>query len=356
MRSIFTEIDLKKIKNTKGDYENDVILTSRARIARNLSDFCFSSINEGDEKRKILKIVRESFFEESLADDFVFYNISRLNKIQRRFLVEKHILSPEMLTKLAGKAIILSFDINTYNKSTSILINEEDHLRIQSIYPGLNIENACREIYALEKVLEKKLKFAFDKEFGYLTSCPTNLGTALRISVIAHLPGLIISGQIEQFVQNITKIGCNIRGFYGENSEVIGNLFQISNQNSLGKYENHIIDDMKAICANIVDEERKAIEKLRAEKNLSIEDGVYRSYGILKYAKLLSYGEALELLSMISLGTNLGILKGIKPFNFYQLISLLGESNIILRSNGEIEPDTDEADKKRMDIIKEIIL
>jgi len=353
--SIFKGLNIKtELPGVKK--QNQIIMTTRARIARNLSDFKFSSINTINEKKNISNFIKETFYSYKNNNNYRFFSISRLSKIQRAFLVEKHILSPEMLIKLNGKGLIIKTGEDGLDHSLSILINEEDHLRIQSVYPGLNIKKAYREISNIEKNLEVKLRFAFDKDFGYLTSCPTNIGTALRISVITHLPAMVIAGRIEDFVKNIVKVGCSIRGFYGENSDVVGNLFQISNQFSLGKYEKQIIEDMNAICLNIVDAEKEALKSLRKEKNLSLEDSVYRSYGMLRFARMLSYGEALELLSIIKLGRDLSIIDDVKPFNFYQLISLLGESNIILANNGDLEPDTDEVDMIRARIIREKIL
>jgi protein arginine kinase len=355
IRLIFKGMDIRS-DIPGGKRQNHVVMTTRARIARNLSDFKFNSINTSNEKKNISNFIKETFYSHRNSKNFRFLNISRLNKIQRAFLVERHILSPEMLARLNGKGLIIKAGEDGLDNSLSILINEEDHLRIQSVYPGLNIKKAYREISALEKNLEAKLRFAFDRDFGYLTSCPTNIGTALRVSVIAHLPAMVIAGKIEDFVKNIVKIGCSIRGFYGENSDVVGNLFQISNQFSLGKYEKQILEDMNAICLNIVDGEKEALKSLRKSKNLSLEDSVYRSYGMLKFARMLSYGEALELLSIIKLGRDLDIIDEVKHFNFYQLISLLGESNIILANNDDLKPDTDEVDVIRAGIIRERIL
>jgi protein arginine kinase len=267
-------------------------------------------------------------------------------------------MSSEMNTELYGKGLIVNSDPDVKNKSISIMINEEDHLRIQCIKRGLKIYESYKEIFKIEKNLEKKIRFAYDKDFGYLTSCPTNLGTALRISIIAHLPALVVSSKIEDFIKNLSKIGCSIRGFFGENSEVIGNLFQISNQISLGKYEEQIVEEMNAICLNIIEEENKAKYYLMETKPAGVEDSIYRSYGMVKYAKMLSYGESLEILSMLKLGLDLGIINNIIPFDFYDLIRLLGESNILLNfvSSKSKDVKNDEIDKIRADLIKEKIL
>jgi protein arginine kinase len=356
LKDIFKNKEFER-KFSRASLENQIILTTRARIARNISGISFSSTNTGEEKKMILEIVKESFFEKTNnKNKYIFYMISKLSKTQRSYLVEKHILSPEMLLKLQSKALILKYNPQNYNRSVSVLINEEDHLRIQSVLPGLNVHNTYEEIHKIEKILEKKINFSYDRDFGYLTSCPTNLGTALRLSIICHLPAIVVSGKIEEFVKNLAKIGCNIRGFFGENSDVVGNLFQISNQISLGKYEDQVLEEMDAICHNIIDEEKAARDELKVSRPIGVEDSVLRSYGMLKYAKMLTYGEALELLSMIKLGLDTDMIKGVKHFNFYELISLIGESNIVLNSFDELKMDSDEVDKVRADIVRKKIL
>jgi len=355
-----TKTFLKKF-NKKEDLnyiekKEQIILTTRARIARNLSNFRFNSASSKEEKREIYKLLKEAFYSSNSKDDFKFFSVARLNKVKRFFLVEEHILSPEMLSKINGRGVIVRLGKDGFDRSLSILINEEDHLRIQSIYPGLDIGRVYMEVSNIEKDLSNRLRFAYDSDFGYLTSCPTNVGTSLRLSIIAHLPAIVAAGKIEEFIENLINIGCSIRGYYGENSDIFGNLFQISNQVSLGRYEKQIIEDMRAICLNIIDEEKDALKAIREKNEPVVEDSIYRSYGMLKFARMLSYGEALELISMIKLGQDLDIIEFVKPFDFYQLISLLGESNIILASNKDLRPGSNEVDKMRACIIREKIL
>jgi len=341
--------------------KEQIIVTTRTRIARNIAGFRFNSLSSKKEKKNISNIVKDVFFGSAPNRDYVFYNINRLSEIQRRLLLEKHILSPEMISQLYGKSLILKLIPGYLNEVVSIMVNEEDHLRIQSITPGLNVYKTYNNVLKMEKILEKKLSFCFDKDFGYLTSCPTNIGTALRVSIIAHLPAMVAGGRIENFVKNLARIGCSIRGFFGENSEVIGNLFQVSNLSSLGKNDKQILDEMHAVCLNVVDSEKEAIQYLKRTKPASVEDSVFRAYGMLKYAKMLCYGESLELLSMIKLGQTLEILGNLKSFDFYQLISLLGESNIILSLKDKIDFNkkdeaADKIDTIRADIVRNKIL
>lgn len=355
------ENSLFKIKENrkviqKKDSLNKVILTTRSRIARNLGGYRFNSLNTNEEKKRILDTVKDSFFKSAGSKNFSFYNISRLSKLQRLFLLERHILSPEMLNRLYGKGLLFKFSSPDPDDYISILVNEEDHLRIQSTRAGLNIEKTYEDIVKVEKMLEKNLSFAYEGEFGYLTSCPTNIGTALRVSVIAHLPALVLSGKIEDFIKRLIKIKLNIRGLFGEGSDVVGNLFQIANQVSTGKYEKDILDEMNAICYNIIEEEKKAARELKENMPLIVQDSISRAYGMLKYAKMFSFGESLELLSMIELGVETQMLDNIKFFDFYQLISLFGESNIIIGENFISELDIDEIDAIRAGIIRKRIL
>jgi len=356
-KNLIFEDKKAKRPSVKKDATNQVILTTRSRIARNLSGYRFSGLNTNDDKKNILDTVKKSFFKPGYDKDFIFYNIVKLSRTQRRVLLEKHLLSPEMLSRLYAKGLILKFNLSNPEESVSIMINEEDHLRIQSIMPGLCINKTYSEIVKVEKILEKDIRFAYDRDFGYLTSCPTNIGTGLRISVMAHLPALVLSGKIEDFVKRLSKIKMSIRGFFGENSDVAGNLFQVANQVSTGKYEKDILDEMNAVCMNIIDEEKKAIQDLRKTMPLIVEDSAFRAFGMIKYAKMLSYGESLELLSMLKISGELGLLlDAIKPFDFYQLISLLGESNIILAQNMANGTAGDEIDKIRADILRKELL
>jgi protein arginine kinase len=343
-----------KAANDKSD--DQTIMTTRARIARNIAGFRFSSINNETERKEILDLVKNTFFSFNRNKGYSFYTMNKLSKTQRKLLVERHLISYEMTLKLSGKGFILRGDSSEMGKAISIMINEEDHLRIQSIIPGLNIYRSYNEISRIEKDLEKKLNFSYDKNFGYLTACPTNLGTSLRVSVIVHLPAIVVSSRVEEFIKKLSKINCTIRGYFGENSEVIGNLFQIANQVSLGKYEDQIIEEMNAICLNIIDEEKNAKDFLRQKKHENVEDSIFRSYGMLKYAKMLSFGESLELLSMLRLGLDIGVIKNIKPFDFHNLIGILGDSNILASYGKNIKLKSEDVDKIRASLIRERIL
>jgi protein arginine kinase len=241
-------------------------------------------------------------------------------------------------------------------KSISILINHEDHLRIQCVYPGANILKAYNEVIALERQFEKDINFAFDNELGYLTTNPANLGTGLKIAITAHLPALSINPGIADFIKNLTRVGCSISGYFGGNTDIIGNLFKIFSRKALGKSEEEIVEEMQAICLNIIDEERNIRNDLLVNDLLGVKDNVYRSYGLLKYAKILSYEESLELLSILRLGLDLKIISEVRDFDFFEIINIVSDSHIIL--NYEINEDItdDKLDAIRADLIRKRVL
>lgn len=358
--SLLAESEIREKQRNR----NNIILTSRARLARNISGLKFNSISGEDEKNYILNLVRNVATQVPGFKGYRFYAIKKLPKVLRDFLVERHVMSPEMGYRMAGKGILVGGNIfngksdtpGNFKKVVSIMINEEDHLRIQCVVPGFDIKKPVKEVMKIERRLEKALNFAFDRHLGYLTSCPTNLGTGLRISVIAHLPGLVISSEMDDFIKTINKLGYGVRGYYGENSEVVGNLFQIFNQVTLGKSEDSMVEEMQAICLNIIDSEERARQELKKNNLISLEDGIYRSYGMLKYARMLSFEEALELLSVIKLGVDLNLVDNVKKFNLYELVSFIGDCNIVVNLKRTDKPTEDEIDLARASLIRKKIL
>ncbi len=279
-----------------------------------------------------------------------------MTKIQRELLFEDYLINPTMGKGLKGKGVLVKTNPAYMGKSVSILINHEDHLRIQCVYPGINIMDAYNEVIFIEKQFENAMSFAFDKEFGYLTTNPADLGTGLKIAITAHLPALSINPGITDFIKNLTRVGCSISGYFGGNIDVIGNLFKIFSIKALGKSEEDIVEEMQAICLNVIDQEKNMRDDLLVNDLLGVEDNVYRSYGLLKYAKILSYEESLELLSILRLGLDLKIISEIKDFDFFELINIASDSHIIL--NYEINEDItdDQLDAIRADLLRKRVL
>ena len=232
------------------------------------------------------------------------------------------------------------------------MINEEDHLRIQAFCPGLDLTNTLNLAIELDEKLGEVLGYAVSQKYGYLTSCPSNCGTGLRASVMVHLPALKITGSIEKVLRAVNNFGVNIRGIYGENSKSLGDMFQISNEQTLGMSENEITENLRIIVEKIIKQERTA-RKYLSKNAIKLEDKIYRSYGILANCRKINLTETLELLSSVKLGTDLGILKELTDFKVLKLYILTKPANLQKYIGKPLEED--EQDIKRAELIKEII-
>ncbi|WP_081735535.1 protein arginine kinase [Paenibacillus gorillae] len=302
----------------KGDGpESDIVISSRIRIARNLSHKPFPMLATNDQLVEVMEQLTEVENSGKLKPIGKFETIvlSELNELERRVLVEKHLISPNLANESRGGAVILSD-----NESVSIMINEEDHLRIQCLYPGFQIKEAWTHANRIDDVFEDETDYAFDEKKGYLTSCPTNVGTGIRASVMMHLPALVLTQQINRILSAVTQVGLAVRGLYGEGSEALGNLFQISNQITLGQSETEIIDNLHGVAKQIIEHEKAARSRLMSESRLRIEDRVKRSYGILSYAAVIDSKESAQRLSDVRLGVDLGLLDDVSPQIMNELI------------------------------------
>ncbi len=298
---------MQEVKSAWIDSASDkdsIVVSSRIRIARNLADFSFPSKISRDDSL----ILRDSLYKIFNNDEKMkSINIQEYSDIDKQNLVDKRLISPQF-----AKINDINTGLLVNDKgSLSVMINEEDHLRIQSIKPGLKLNECYDETNALDVFLESKVKYAYDSQLGYLTSCITNIGTALRASVMLHLPALVITNNISKSLNAIAKLGFVARGVYGEGSETLGNMFQISNQITLGRNEEEIISNLNNIITSLVEQEKKARQYLKDEYNLTIEDQVGRALGILKYSKKISSGEAMKLLSDLRIGFEMKLLKEI---------------------------------------------
>ncbi|MEM1297408.1 MAG: protein arginine kinase [Verrucomicrobiota bacterium] len=278
----------------------DIVVTSRIRLARNVDGVAFPGWAKKPVRSELLEQIRpkieslpemENAFSEELKD---------LTAIQKQVLVERHLISREHAAKSAGSASIMNRP-----QTISIMINEEDHLRMQAILPGLQLGKAYEMLNNVDTFLEEQINFAFDKRWGYLTACPTNLGTGMRASAMLHLPALVLSESINQVIQAVNKIGLAVRGLYGEGTEALANLFQISNQSTLGESEAEILAKLEKVIHQIIDHEENARQKLMEDKREVLQDQIGRAYAILRYAHIIPSKEALNLLSMLRLGIDL---------------------------------------------------
>lgn len=297
--------------------DSDVVISSRVRLARNLEHYPFSSKITEEQAVSLVNEVKGITTSLTEADQRQYYscNISTLSDIDKLAMVERHIVSPLLAEKKQTTGLILSED-----ETVSVMINEEDHLRIQAIAGGFNLESAYHEADLIDDVAYEKLHFAYDEKYGYLTACPTNVGTGMRASCMVFLPALNAARLIQKLIEEVGKYGVTIRGIYGEGTKSIGSIYQISNQKTLGNSESEIIENLKRIVSQVVKQERRRREYLISVNTNEIEDQVYRSYGVLKYAKQLSSDDAMTLLSQIKFGMDCGLIKFNKEFNIHRLM------------------------------------
>lgn len=286
---------------TGTDADSAIVLTSRIRLARNITGAPFPGWARKEERIEILPMLREKIEALPEMKDAFSHQLSELSSVQKQVLVERHLISREQAARSDGSAAVVN-----RNQTLSVMINEEDHLRLQSIHSGLHLREAYELISQVDTQLEKTLPYAFDHELGYLTACPTNVGTGLRASAMLHLPGLVISDHIGQVIQAVGKLGLAVRGIFGEGTESLGHLFQISNQSTLGESEDDIISRLERVIQRVRDQERNARTKLVEDDPQMIADKISRAYGLLKFAYVIDSKEALTHLSLIRLGSDMG--------------------------------------------------
>ncbi len=286
-----------------GDGPNrQIVVSSRIRLARNLTRTAFPGWAKRAERLQTLDLVRPAV--ESLPDMREAYaqNLTELTQLERHVLMEKHLISREHAAKGAGSAVVMNVE-----QTLSFMINEEDHLRMQSIRCGLQLREAYATVDRCDTELATRLDFAYHEELGYLTACPTNVGTGMRASAMLHLPGLVMSEQINKIINSVNKIGLAVRGLHGEGTEAMGNLFQVSNQTTLGESEEQIIDRLNEVIIHIVEHEENARQQLVERRGTTVLDQVGRAYGILCHGHSMTSKEALNLLSVVKLGVDLGL-------------------------------------------------
>ena len=281
---------------------SDVVISTRIRFARNLREYPFPCRLSDEKKRRVASIVKEAVLEghSAISDRFRYIQMSELTQEEAVSLGERHLVSPEFISDRQGRGLLLLDD-----ESVSIMINEEDHVRIQVIQSGMKLEDAFSLADKIDTLLDERLNFAFNEKLGYLTQCPTNIGTGMRASLMLHLPALQESGVMGKLTGSLSKLGIVIRGMYGEGSEPYGAVYQLSNQVTLGITEQEAIKNLRDIAMQLVAQERNAREKL--SENINILDDIFRSYGILLYAKLVSNSECMKLLSNIRFGVEMGL-------------------------------------------------
>lgn len=325
--------------------EDDIVISTRIRLARNLSGVPFPSRMTAEQRNTVNQKIKAALLESNtpFAKNLKFINMADIPENERYSMIERHIISPEFAQSCENRAIILSSD-----ESISIMIGEEDHIRIQVILGGLQLEKAYDIAEQIDALLCAGLDIAFDERLGFLTECPTNLGTGLRASVMLHLPVTESLGEIASLSKSVDKIGFTVRGMYGEGSKAVASLYQISNQITLGISEKNAIDNLKIIAMQLVDKERRARESL---SRLKVEDISMRALGILQNARILDSGEMMKLLSEIKLGMSMGIIdkEELSPMR----LMIEGQPYMLMRTFGIMEPN--ERDIYRANMIRKAL-
>lgn len=331
-----------QIENGK---DKDVVLSSRIRLARNLKKYKFPNRSNLKEKRQLINHVKDKidFWQDQ---NYQFYLMDNLDEIERNVLHEEYLISRNHVQYFNARALFLNNE-----KNISIMINEEDHLRIQILKPGLEFYNIWNQINELDDQLEKNIEYAFSEKWGYLTACPTNIGTALRASVMCHLPALVLSGRIDSILGAAVKFGLTVRGVSGEGSNSEADLFQISNQITLGFSEKEIIEKLESLINQIIVEERKSRKYLLKNKFVKSKDNVFRSLGILKYAYYLDESEALKYLSKIKFGLDTNLINEKIDDNLFSKL-LFKIKNAHLQFDADKKLNREELNVKRAKIIR----
>ncbi|AJA49760.1 putative ATP:guanido phosphotransferase CKL [Clostridium pasteurianum DSM 525 = ATCC 6013] len=289
------------------DSPDNLVISSRIRLARNIKNEPFPDSLDANKAREIVNHVEDAFFTSShINNEFKSIHLWDYDKIYNKSFIEKHLVSNKLIDNKDKSAFIVDS-----NETVSIMINEEDHIRLQCISSGFNLEEILNYSNKFDDLLEEKIEYAFDEKLGYLTACPTNVGTGLRASVMIHLPVLTMNNQINGVLNALTQVGMTIRGLYGEGSGAYGNLYQISNQTTLGISEEDILSNLKAVVNQLINQEKLSREQALNKYNYELEDKIFRSLGILKSARIMDSKECLKLLSDVRMGVEMGIIKEI---------------------------------------------
>ncbi|MCE9556529.1 MAG: protein arginine kinase [Planctomycetes bacterium] len=305
-------MDLTELTQRSGEWlkgsgpDSDIVMSSRIRLARNLADHSFISKATDPDRAVIEGELRQRVTDLKTAGEMFYVDVSELPGIDRQFLVERQLISREHAESHGARGVAID-----RGEQVSLMINEEDHLRIQVLHSGFDLTEAWKQIDAIDDALEKRVRYAFNSKLGYLTACPTNVGTGLRVSVMLHLPALGITRQIEKVFRSLHKISLAVRGLYGEGSQAMGDFYQVSNQITLGRTEMELIKQVGDVVPVLIDYERRAREFLMRESHENLHDRVSRAYGILSTAQTISSEETMHLLSSVRMGINLGLISEI---------------------------------------------
>ena len=307
------------------------VVSSRVRLARNLRGFSFPGWADEEQRREVWKKVSAVF--QSLETPFLRWDMAETGGLDKEILFERHLVSRELAAKDKACGVFVTPD-----ECLSIMVNEEDHIRIQSLRPGLDLKGAWEAADRIDDQLEARLDYAFSPKLGYLTSCPSNVGTGMRASVMMHLPGMVLMEEMDPVINGISKIGLAVRGLWGEGTEAAGNMFQVSNQITLGRREEEIVEHLEQIVLELIEHENNARIRLMNDRSLVVEDHVARARGLLASARLMSSGEALNLLSVLRLGIDLGLVGEFTRRDIDRLFIAIQPAHLQRRESRALEP------------------
>ncbi len=335
-----------------GDH-SDIVLSTRVRLARNLQGHAFGPRARINDREAVLRQFKASAERAETLAGGTLLEIPDIATRTRRILLERRLVTRDLLGDAVegpsqGTAVHMSS-----RDPVSVMINEEDHLRVQSLLSGLRIEEAWRVVDRLDEELGRELPYAFHNEFGFLTSCPTNVGSGLRASVFMHLPGLVLTKEIGKVLQGLGQVGLTFRGLYGEGSEVVGNFFQISNQTTLGKTEEDLVDHLDRIARQVIQYELHARQVLLRDARAVTEDKIWRAYGLLRYARTLSFEELMNLLSGVRLGLSLKLLPGLRVYTLNKMMIFTQPAHLEQAAGRDLPPQ--ESDTHRAAYVRRIL-
>jgi protein arginine kinase len=339
-----------------GPDRDSIVLSSRASISRNIANYKFPSSCKIKESKEIINVIRSCASKTGGLSDFCFLDMAEVEKNQRFIMINDYQIEKDFISKLSGRGILIKPRHSIKENAVAVPLCWDDHIKIQVSGQGEIIRQVYKKAVEIEKLFEARLSFAFDSEWGYLTSNPANLGTALEISFLVHIPALAISSDITDFINRLIKIGCSVRGFDSVDTEITGNILRISSAKTLGKSEEEIVEEMHAICLNIIEEEKNSRRRLVKKDLLGTEDNISRSYGLIKHAKILSFEESVELLSILRLGADLGLIEKVKNFDLFDIINMINDFNISSEFEMGSEATDDDIDQKRAEFIRKAIL
>jgi protein arginine kinase len=326
--------------------DTGVVVSSRARLARNVVNAAFPEWAGEDECVKLCENVRRTLADVPILKGSLFLDMGGMEQVDKEVLKERHLISNELAERGRGSALMVTED-----EGIAVMINEEDHLRLQAISPGMNVKDVWRKVNEVDSEIEKTLDIAFDDKLGYLTACPSNVGTGLRVSVMMHLAGLHLMNEIEPVIKGMNRIGVAVRGLLGEGTEAYGNMFQVSNESTLGETEDGIIESLTRIVDEVATHERNARARLMESKKIHILDQIGRAYGIITGAKIMSSKEAIDLLSVLRLGLDLGMVKNLTVLRINETILLVQPGHIQKFAGKLLSPQ--ERDEARAGLVRQ---